>query len=354
MKETFFYNRIKDLLHRRFVPVIVYILLLFAATVNVSIHGGTISYVFFYGMVLYLPLSLLYILYIIMALKIYQEIDARLIQKHTAEKYSFVIENSGILPIANVTFFYDKNITVFPEDFTEAPYRLLPFEKITTETEMLCRYAGSYDAGIEGYTVSDVFGIIRISRHIKVPVRVYVLPVINEVSDELVERLINEDRNGNLFSLNAPENYLGNEIRKYSEGDRLNTVHWKHYAKTGEMFVRLPETQQSEMITLVLITEAMDGSLDSIRCRDRFLEYLVSVAQYFGMRQKPLMVVYYDHAVKKFLIDSPESFHKFYTECIIAIGGKSAAGYEDLLMNEVRGKTGNVLIFKEKDYDSKQ
>ncbi len=353
MKDNKVINIIKNALHRRYVPVTVYILLIVSATVNVSLRGGTISYVLFYGVLLYLPLSLFYMLYILWALKIYQGVDAKLIEKNTTEKYHLVIENAGILPICEIRFFYDESITVFPEDFTKNPFKLLPYGKTELETEMLCRYAGDYDAGLEGYTVQDTFGIVRIKVKLKVPVRVRVLPAVSGVNEDAVLRILSEEKNGKLFDLESPENILGNDLRKYTEGDKKSSVNWKRYAVTREMYVRLPEKQHSEMVTLVLVTEEPDGSLESIKLRDGYLEYLVAVAQYFGMRHKPLMLCYYEYSVKRFLIDSPDSFHEFYSNCLPVIGGKAAAGHEELLTDGVNADNGNILIFREKDHEFK-
>lgn len=352
--KTDIFNKVKNILHRRFVPVIIYIALLVAATINVSSRGGTFSYVFFYAVLLYLPLSFIYIIYIFLALKVYQETTGKLIQKGTAEDYQLVIENSGPIPISDITFYYNEDITHFPEDFTVESFRLLPREKVTVDAKIICRYAGSYDAGVEGYTVQDIFGILRFKKKVKIPIRVHVLPVITNVAENVIEKLMHDEKNGNLFSLRTPENHLGNDVRKYMEGDSLNRVHWKNYAKTRELYVRLPEKQESEMISMVLISELMDGTLDSIKLRDRYLEYLVSIAEYFGMKQKPLMIFYYYVGVKSYVIDSPETFHEFYTELLTKVGSKSAVGHEEEMLEEVSKKAGNIVIFREKDYDDNQ
>lgn len=334
--------------------MIIYVALLIAVTINVSNNGGTFSYVFFYAVLLYLPLSFIYMIYIFLALQIYQETTGKLIQKGTAEDYQLVIKNAGPIPISDITFYYDKEITHFPEDFTVNPFRLLPRERVTVDAKIICRYAGSYDAGVEGYTVQDIFGILRFRKKVKIPVRVHVLPVITNVAEDIIERLMNDEKNGNLFSLKTTENHLGNDVRKYMDGDGLNQVHWKQYAKTGNLYVRLPENQESEMISMVLIPEPMDNSLHSIQLRDRYLEYLVSIAEFFGMKQKPLMIFYYYVGVKSYVIDSPETFHEFYTELLTKVGSKSAVGHEEEILEEVSKKAGNIVVFREKDYDNNQ
>ena len=339
-------GRIKKILHRKRVPLYIYLLLLFAVTVNVSNRGGAFSYVLFYSVLLYIPVSLIHMLYTIRALKIYQETSDKLIPKNAPVDYQLSIENAWIIPISEVEFSYNQDITFFAEDFTVRTFSLLPKGKEDVNTRMTFRYAGSYDAGIESYYIRDIFGIIRLKKKVKIPVRVHVLPVISDVARNELEHL-NNRKNGNLFSMNTLENNLGNDVRKYVEGDSINTIHWKLYARTGDMYSRLPEHQDSEMVSLVLVTIVSDSSLESIKRRDVFLEYMISVCEYFGMKKKPLMVMYNYAGVRSFLIDSPVSFREFYTEHLMKIGTKSSAGKEEELLEEASKKNADVIILRE-------
>lgn len=327
----------------------IYVLLVLISAVYVSNHGGAFSYILFYSVILYVPLSLLYIIYTILVLHIYQETEDKLIHKNTSEKYQLVIENVWFLPIGGITLYYDDNISQFKHDFTVETFNLLPREKLEINTEITCKFAGSYDAGITAFSVQDIFGLIRIKRDMKIPVRVHVLPIITDIAHKDIMSLGDMRKNGNLFPLNQQENYLGNDIRKYEKGDSLNTVHWKNYARTGEMYVRLPEHQESEIISMLLITEVMEGKFEQLVQRDRFLEYLVSIGEYFGMRRKPLIIYYYNISLHSFIIDSPESFNSFYGEVLNRIESKASSEEEEKLLAEVSKKHGNILVFRERD-----
>lgn len=334
--------------HRKNLPMIVYLLLLIAVTINVSYRGGAFSYVLFYCVLLYIPISLIHMVYTVLALRVYQETDKKLIPKNSSVGYQFTIENAWIIPISEVRFVYDSEITFFGEDFTNQSYSLLPKGKQEVNSTMKFLYAGSYDAGIESYYIQDMFGIIRLKKKVGIPIRVHVLPVITDVARNDIEN-ISSSNNGNLFSMNTLENSLGNDVRKYVEGDSMNTVHWKLYARTGDMYSRLPEHQESEMVSMILVTEVSDSTIESIKQRDSFLEYLISACEYFGMKKKPLMIVYYYVGVKTFMIDSPDSFQEFYTEVLIRIGTKQASGFEKEMIEEVSKKNSSVIIFREKE-----
>lgn len=345
-------KRTNKIMHKIFqrkrLPLYIYLLLLIASAVNISFNGGAFSYVIFYAFLFYLPLAVVYIVYSMAVLNIYQEIGHKTISKNTSEKYSFMIENTGFIPIGGISFMYDSELMSFSDDFTTQNYSLSFRERITIKTRMRCFYAGSYDTGISHYVIRDIFGIIGIKRKVRIPVRIHVLPLIKKLSSDDI-RLLNEIReSGNLFSINAFEENLGNDLRKYVPGDSIANIHWKNFARTGEMYVRLPEKQEIDMLCIALITEAMDGTLEMIKQRDRFFEYLVSIAEYFGMMNKPLVIYFYNMGVKSCLIDSPVKFRDFYTSIPENIGHKTAAGHDEELLKTSSKEFGNVILFREK------
>ena len=337
-----FFNR-----YKKRIPIIIYLLLLVIATVNVSINGGTFSYVFFYSILLYLPLSIIYMIISMISLEIFQETENKLIYKNTGEKYQFIAKNNSILPISGISFYYNEEITSFQDDFTLNTFRFLPKQKYEFNTDIMCHFAGGYDAGVEGYYIEDLFGIIRLRRKVKIPIRIHVLPIITDIAHSLINEMGFNESAGNRIKLTQLENYLGNDIRKYVAGDSLNTIHWKNYARTGEMFVRLRDNQESEIICLVLETVVMDKTMDGLRKRDEFFEYLVSIVEYFGMTSRPLVVVYYDMNVKSMVIDSPKTFNQFYMETLTRIGIKHSAGHLEAMASEMSDKYENIIILKE-------
>lgn len=96
--------------------------------------------------------------------------EKKILYKNTAEKYQFVVKNSSVIPISGIIFTYDDNISYFTNDFTKEAFRFLPKERVVIDTEIICRFAGGYDAGIEGFYVQDIFGIMRFKRNVKIPV----------------------------------------------------------------------------------------------------------------------------------------------------------------------------------------
>lgn len=336
--------------HKKILRLVAYLIVLIGAVVIVSNIGGAFSYVFFYSVLLYIPISIFYILYSIHSIRISQDMDGRVFRKGTLREYSLLIENAGLLPVGPITLIAADRVTDFKECITDTTYSLFPKDTIRLENVISCKYSGSYEAGVVAFTIHDPFRIIDASYRISTPLRVNVLPAVTDIAVSDINRKLENIliRSGNMV-INNNENYLGNDFRKYNPGDPINRVHWKNYARTGKLFIRLPELKMSQMISLIIVKDEMDGSEESLKKRDYFLEYIVSVMNYFAKNKKPLEITYFDSGIRSCIVDDYESFDKAYFDVIKRIMSKPASAEEEG-MAEVKNKTSaSVIVFNEKE-----
>ena len=328
----------------------IYLLLLAGILVLVSFYGGAFSYVLFFAALLYPVLSFAYILYIRAAMRIYQDMDVRLLHKQTEEPYQFIAENAGPLPIGGIRLYYDSEICGFSSDFTTHTLELLPHEKIEHKTGLLCRYAGSYVAGITEMSIGDSFGLYRIRFHFPTLLHVHVMPNITDTASDDLNRMIWNRVSAQMFQLKTPEDVRGNDFKIYETGDPISRIHWKNYARSGELSVRIPEQQNLNMPTVILETMEMDRTLDSIIRRDAYLEYVVSTAGYFAAQNKPVSFLYQDAKKEQIMVSDYESFNGFYAEIsrdfrARAFSEEERAGF----YAEAETNKGLILLLREED-----
>ena len=301
---------------RRWIPRGIYLLFLIATIVFVSKRGGAFSYVLFYATALYPPLAFLYLLYIRATVRIYQDTPFREIRKGTEESYYLTVENSGWLPASGLILSLETG-TVFREDMTGQPLSFFPREKKEFRTRMRCVYAGSYITGIEGITFRDCFGLIRLTLRNPNPLRMQVLPVVTGMAGEDMSRVIWEMVHGAPGRKREYENTLGVDLAKYSAGDPLKRIHWKNYARSGELFVRLPEEKEYDLLSIALIArkgEKEESAEDRLIRRDRFLEYAVSVAGILAEQRQPVQFHFYSSEVKRVLVEDLEGIQSLCRE----------------------------------------
>lgn len=333
--------------HRKIVPWIIYLIILAGAAVLISFRGGAFSYVFFFTVLLYPIAALAHMLYTRAFLKIYQEVDGRLMYKMTPVPYQIFIENAGPLPMGGIKLTIQEEVTLFGENFADKIFSLLPREKVKHDTSITCKYAGAYTAGIGMVTIDECFHLFSMTYDIPIPLRVNVLPIVTDIAVKDINRLYTEVMNGvRSFRLDKTETYLGNDVRRYIDGDSVNTIHWKNYARTGELMVRLPEKQNSEMMNVGIVAAAEESDLLK---RDYMLEYIVSFADWFARQKKPVRFVYYSGKIKDFLVDGYDSFRKFYTEAIPEIGRETRAASEEEVAEETGRINGIAAVYKESE-----
>ena len=335
----------------RTVKRIIYLAVLIASGVLVSNIGGAFSYAFFFAVLLYPVAAVLQIIYTRIALRVYQEVDGRLLYKATPVTYQIMIENNWFIPISGVRLSYDKEVSGFEDDYTSREFSLAPRGLESVSTRLTCRLAGNFEAGITRIHLQDCFGIITFDYDIPTPLRVSVLPVITDIAVNDISRLNTLQQSGKArFRMEREEESLGDETRRYIEGDRLSTVHWKNYARSGELRIRLPEKQNSEMMSIACITD--DTSKD-IKIRDFMLEYIVSIANWFAEQKKPVRFVYYNAGPRECLVDDYESFKEFYLSVLPEIGrgmkDEEAAEVKDELLMETMKSHGVYFAFSEAD-----
>ena len=332
---------------RKHLPLIIYLILLIASLILISNRGGAFSYVLFFTVLLYLPVAFLQVICTRFFLRLYQDVEGRLLNKNVSVPCQISINNAGLFPIGGIRLLKDNDISDYESDFMDTEYRLLGFETRKIDTRIVCHYAGGYDAGISHISVSDIFGLIRITYEIPAPLRVHVLPIVTDVAAEDINRLFEEITNGSsIHHLDRDEMYPGHETRKYREGDSYKAIHWKNYARTGHIQVRLPDKQDSGMMTIAI----MPYEEATIKTKDYMLEYLVSVADWFVRHGNAVRVVYYCAGVKEYLIDGYNSFSIFYHEKLKDFGEVGKTYPEDTferLQDVARQMDGPILIYNE-------
>ena len=302
---------------------VIYLIFLILTVVFVSNRGGAISYALFYAALIYPVLAILYLLISRAAIRIYQDLPVREMKKNLDEPYTLLIENSGFFPIAGITLYTYGERSSFGEEIDGMQISLIPKEKREISTTFSCRYAGSYEAGIERLSFTDCFGLFTLKLKTPAPLYVQVLPVVNpETAQDAVKAVLELTSGTSGGRMKEQESILGNDLRTYVPGDPLKRIHWKNYARSGELFVRLPEEKDLALVSVVLRTRPMEvdprktekPDPEKLRAwqekrlmeRDLFLTMAVSVAAYFAEQKRPVQFFYYNAGIMRTLVEDYE------------------------------------------------
>ena len=124
-----------------------------------------------------------------------------------------------------------------------------PFAARTFRQVIPCPHRGTYEAGVTRISVTDVFGLVCLSRRPGLRlVRMEVLPKVN-VAQPM--QLQNVDMGPEFRSTASEDTASPSDVRRWMDGDELKKVHWKLSLRKRELMVRTYE-ESARPDTLVI------------------------------------------------------------------------------------------------------
>ncbi len=327
-----------------------YLALLGGAVIWASFYGGTLPFLMLYTVLILPVASGVYLFYAWRSLHFYQKLPTHKATKGEEVPYQLSVENTGILPIVSVAMLLENERCSVKGIGEEVRLSLKPGERVGFTSQMTCLYAGAYEIGVRTFLMEDCFHLFMLRLKAPTDFRVFVRPRITDMAESMMdlEEIRNqvEIPNSRLF-----ENTLGNDLRKYQKGDSLKAIHWKNYARSGQLLVRMPEPKQIRHIHVFLIPKESSQALSDIKLRDRFLEMAVSIADYFCTRNRPVSFHLPKGGMQFVTVDSYGTFREFYDALPDELDGcGSGLGEEDIKswLEQGRQETeGSLLLLYE-------
>ena len=240
----------------------------------------------------------------------------------------FTVRHTCLLPVSavqiemNVPSAYAPTLTIN----ASAP----PFVTRTFRQVIQCPHRGVYEAGVTRIGVTDVFGLVRLSR--RPDMKLVRLEVLPRVTDVPPLRLKPVDQGPEFRSRAAEDNASPSDIRAWQDGDELKKVHWKLSLRRREMMVRTYE-ESARPDTLVIpdlaeITALRDQqlTLEDCICEASLNAVQAQLKAGYPVRM-PLVGARPRELAGQFAPDIAA-----FTEAMLRVRFDSPYGYEQVLM----------------------
>ena len=156
----------------------IFFLLWILSLIAISFYGGAISYGFFFGMTLVPVISFAYLLLVYLQFRIYQEIESRSIICKQPMPYYFVLQNSTFYAFAGISARLFSGLSYVLEMPDDEEYELLPGDRYTCRTKLVCKYRGEYEVGVKEIIITDFFRLFRLRYAIPSTIKALVYPRI--------------------------------------------------------------------------------------------------------------------------------------------------------------------------------
>ena len=290
---------------------IVYLLFLIGIFVYAAFWGGRISYALLY-LVLAVPIfSLIYIFFVNVRMRFIQNAGSRKIVKLQTAPYEFKLQNESLFGFAKIKVFFNSDTaTLFPLG-NEKEYSLPPQSKFVEEAELICRYCGTYNVGVDSFTVSDYLGLFTIRFPLFSKLTVTVLPrIIPWTYGDLLNA--DEDEKRQDYQAQLQEE-MDAELRPYIQGDSLKKVHWKASARQQKLLVhKYINIQRQEVLILPDFSKMNATKSEVYRQQDLILELLLSLCNESLQSGLPVQICLCEDKIRQHHVHAQKDFDVFY------------------------------------------
>ena len=287
----------------------------FLSLIVISLYGGTVSYGIFFGLTLIPLISFLYIFFVWIFHRIYQEIGSRNIVCGQSVPYYFVLKNESLFSFASIKIFFYSDFSYVEELPEEIEYELLPGEQYKYETSFVCKYRGEYEVGIKEIMISDFWGLFRIKSALRETKKVIAAPKLIRL-DELKSV---SDISAMLQRDNLRTTELDVVTREYAAGDALKQVNWKATARTHKLMSRRSVGEEKRGVALVFDTKRCSGEPEMyLPIENKILEIVLALALYMSKCNTSVSFFYHENddraGIRQGRLDSVGDIEGFYEQ----------------------------------------
>ena len=255
----------------------------------ISIYGGTVSYGIFFGLTLVPFISFLYIFFVWIFHRIYQEIGSRNIVSGQSVPYYFVLKNESRFAFAGIKVCFFSDFSYVEKLPGEIEYELLPGEQYKYETSFVCKYRGEYEVGIKEIVISDFWGLFNIKSAVREARKVIVAPKLVQ----LEELKSVKDISAMMQRDNLQTTELDAVTREYATGDALKQINWKATARMQKLMSRKPVGEEKRGVALLLDTRRYDKKPEVfLPIENKMLEIVLALALFMSKNNISLSFFY--------------------------------------------------------------
>ncbi len=280
--------------------------------VAISFYGGAVSYGFFFGLTLVPVVSAVYLLAVYLRFKIYQKLESRNVVCGQPVPYFFVLQNDDYFAFTSVGVRLFSSFSYVEKLPDGTSYELLPGDKYTFETKLVCKYRGEYEVGVKEIVITDFLRLFQISYRVPETIKALVLPRVVRV-DELqciadIQTLLQRET----YRAQTQADVV---VRDYVPGDALKQIHWKATARAQALKVRNRTGEEQAGIAILCDTKRYSGdNREYLPLENKMLEVLLALTVYFAQRNMACEICYGQRGMVRSHVQDLQDFDAFYRQ----------------------------------------
>lgn len=331
---------------------IIYLAMFILSLVFISFRGGSLPYMLFFMMVVNTLFLILYILYVFFTVRIFQSVPERRVTKNETVSYRVQLQNESFIAYRSVGLRFMEQLSRIKASEELGNMEFEAGQGIDINTELVCKYSGTYFVGVDTIEIMDYFKIFKIRFHMPQKLKLTVMPRIIK-PDNIA--FITEEECKNSSKRGKGEYLTDNEVRRYVSGDSKRLIHWKNSAKRQELMVKTLVTEELSEYVVVLDPRVKAADFESrvILC-DKMRETAIALVYYIYCSGYQVLSVFDDSYEKE--IKSQRDFDSFYNKITDYVFGRKTDFYTTLrsLNNRIREGVSFIIISSEPEDSIKE
>ena len=248
--------------------------------VGISFYGGAVSYGFFFMLTLVPVVSFIYLIAVYFGFRIYQEVDSRDMVCNEPMSYYYVLENGSFFGLSGVSVRMFSGLSFVEDIPDDMEYELLPGDRQTFHTKLICRYKGEYEVGVKEVVVTDFFRLFSFKYKIPSTIKAIVHPrtiPISEVTALQDMRVVQQKESG------QGQSEIDVVVRDYVSGDSLRRIHWQASAKEQKLKTRLQIGEEKQGITILCDRKRYDKEIYRyLPLESQMVEVTLAISHFFA------------------------------------------------------------------------
>lgn len=290
----------------------VFLVLWILSLIGIFFYGGVISYGMFWGLTLLPVVSAVYLILVMFQFRIYQEIESRTIVCKQPMPYYFILRNESFLAFSGLRLKLFKGLSYVTDIEDKEEYELLPGDEYVYHTQMVCKYRGEYEVGVQEVVITDFLRLFSIRYRLPSTIKALVYPrVIRKPELSTIPETIT------VSYLDTPWNQTEPDVltRDYVTGDALKRIHWKASAKEQKLKTRtmLGERQQ-EILLLCDTTRYSEEPYIYLPIESQILETMLALGVFFVDKKIACRVYWGQQGLRDHRVESMQQFTQLYEE----------------------------------------
>lgn len=278
--------------------------------VAISCYGGAVSYGFFFGVTQVPLISFIYLVFVYWRFKIYQELGSRNMVCGQEVPYFFVLQNDDFFAFTSVSVRLFSSFSYVEELPDGIEYELLPGDKFTYETKLVCKYRGEYEVGVKEIVITDFFRLFQLTYPMSGTIKALVMPRVVRVRELTSIDDISAFLQREVYAMQTEPDVL---VRDYMEKDSLRQVHWKTTAREQKLKVRTRIGEEKQGISILCDTKRYSkDSREYLPLENKILETVLALGIFFAEKNIRFSAFYGQNGIQRCHVEGIKDFDEFY------------------------------------------